>query len=131
MQRANICEKREADVFDIARRVMVCLTGGRQTAMQIHEPSILLADDLMPSDVAGLDKSKVVAICLSAGGKTSHSAILARAMGIPAIVKAQGCLDKVTVGQLITVDGFRGLLWYAPSDDVQTGSGAKTSGMAR
>ncbi|CAH1595377.1 phosphoenolpyruvate--protein phosphotransferase [Vibrio owensii] len=111
--------EREADVYDIARQIMISVTGAKQTAMQINEPSILLARDLMPSDVAGLDKSKVMAICLSEGGKTSHSAILARAMGIPAIVKAQGCLDQVKVGQTITVDGFSGLLWLEPSEDVQ------------
>ncbi|MGR5131332.1 phosphoenolpyruvate--protein phosphotransferase [Vibrio alfacsensis] len=111
--------EREADVYDIARQVMVSVTGVKQTAMQISEPSILLARDLMPSDVAGLDKSKVMAICLSEGGKTSHSAILARAMGIPAIVKAQGCLEHVKAGQIITVDGFSGLLWLEPSEEVQ------------
>ena len=111
--------ERESDVYDIARQVMINLTGLKQTRIQINEPSILLARDLMPSDVASLDQSKVMAICLSEGGKTSHSAILARAMGIPAIVKAQGCLEYVNAGQTITVDGFSGLLWLEPSEDVQ------------
>ncbi|MFH0267383.1 phosphoenolpyruvate--protein phosphotransferase, partial [Vibrio rumoiensis] len=111
--------EREADVHDIARQVMVEMTGVTPNAIDIKEPSILLARDLMPSDVAGLDKSKVLGICLSEGGKTSHSAILARAMGIPAIVKAQGCLDAVRAGQVATIDGFRGHLWFSPSDAVQ------------
>ncbi|MGR5175870.1 phosphoenolpyruvate--protein phosphotransferase [Vibrio mediterranei] len=108
--------EREADVYDICRQVMIALTGETPKAITINQPSVLLARDLMPSDVAGLDKSKVVAICLSEGGKTSHSAILARAMGIPAIVKVQGCLEQVNVGDEITVDGFSGLLWFAPSE---------------
>ncbi|EGR2178788.1 phosphoenolpyruvate--protein phosphotransferase [Vibrio parahaemolyticus] len=111
--------EREADVHDIARQVMVEMTGVTPNAIDIKEPSILLARDLMPSDVAGLDKSKVLGICLSEGGKTSHSAILARAMGIPAIVKAQGCLDAVRAGQVVTIDGFRGHLWFSPSDAIQ------------
>ncbi|MDF5073520.1 PEP-utilizing enzyme, partial [Vibrio parahaemolyticus] len=111
--------EREADVHDIARQVMVEMTGVTPNAIDIQEPSILLARDLMPSDVAGLDKSKVLGICLSEGGKTSHSAILARAMGIPAIVKAQGCLDAVRAGQVVTIDGFRGHLWFSPSDAIQ------------
>ncbi|SEG05725.1 phosphoenolpyruvate--protein phosphotransferase [Vibrio hangzhouensis] len=108
--------EREADVYDICRQVMIALTGETPKAITINQPSVLLARDLMPSDVAGLDKSKVVAICLSEGGKTSHSAILARAMGIPAVVKVQGCLEQVNVGDEITVDGFSGLLWFAPSE---------------
>ncbi|AYV24761.1 phosphoenolpyruvate--protein phosphotransferase [Vibrio mediterranei] len=111
--------EREADVYDICRQVMLSLTGEKPKAITIEQPSVLLARDLMPSDVAGLDKSKVVAICLSEGGKTSHSAILARAMGIPAIVKVQGCLEQVKAGDNITVDGFSGLLWFAPTQAVQ------------
>lgn len=61
--------EREADVHDIARQVMVEMTGVTPNAIDIQEPSILLARDLMPSDVAGLDKSKVLGICLSEGGK--------------------------------------------------------------
>ncbi|OOE49581.1 phosphoenolpyruvate--protein phosphotransferase [Salinivibrio kushneri] len=111
--------EREADVHDIARQVMIEMTGAKPQAIEIQEPSILLAHDLMPSDVAGFDKEKVVGICLSEGGKTSHSAILARAMGIPAMVKAQGCLDAVRSGQMVTLDGFKGHLWFAPSDEIQ------------
>lgn len=107
--------EREADVQDIARQVMMEMTGEPAAAVAIEQPSILLARDLMPSDVAGLDTAKVLGICLSEGGKTSHSAILARAMGIPALVKARGCLEQVTPGQMVTLDGFAGLLWFAPS----------------
>ncbi|KLV04221.1 phosphoenolpyruvate-protein phosphotransferase [Photobacterium aquae] len=113
--------EREADVRDIARRVMVALTGDKGPAMSLAEPVVLLARDLMPSDVAGLDKSKVLAVCLSEGGKTSHSAILARAMGIPALVKAKGCLEQVKAGDTVILDGFEGLLWFAPGKDVEQG----------
>ncbi len=106
--------EREADVHDIARQIMRSMTGDSDSGIVLDKPSILLARDLMPSDVANLDKTKVLAICLSEGGKTSHSAILARAMGIPAIVQANGCLELISNEQAITVDGFSGLLWHAP-----------------
>lgn len=108
--------EREADVWDITRQVMCQLTGSGPQRLQLTAPSILLARDLMPSDVAGLDKDSVMAICLSEGARTSHSAILARAMGIPAVVKAQGCLEQVQNGQEVILDGFSGLLWLAPDE---------------
>jgi phosphocarrier protein FPr len=107
-------QERAADVQDIARQVMRIMVGESDDGIHLSEPSILLARDLMPSDVSGLDKNLVLAICLSEGGKTSHSAILARAMGIPAIVQAKTCLDEIANQQIITVDGFSGLLWHAP-----------------
>lgn len=113
---SHYMREREADVWDIARQVMCQLTGSGPQRLQLAEPSILLARDLMPSDVANLDKDNVVGLCLSEGAKTSHSAILARAMGIPAIVKAQGCLEQVQSGQEVILDGFNGLLWLAPDE---------------
>ncbi|MGF1689920.1 phosphoenolpyruvate--protein phosphotransferase [Photobacterium kagoshimensis] len=110
--------EREADIRDITRRVMVALTGDKGSALTLTEPVVLFARDLMPSDVASLDKSKVLAICLSEGGKTSHSAILARAMGIPALVKTKGCLEQVHAGDTVILDGFAGHLWFAPTADI-------------
>lgn len=112
--------EREADIHDIARRVMVELTGEKGPAMTLDKPCVLLARDLLPSDMAGLDHSKVLAICLSEGGKTSHSSILARAMGIPAIIKVTGCLEQVVEGQKVTVDGFTGRLWLTPGEETLT-----------
>ncbi|WP_239685918.1 phosphoenolpyruvate--protein phosphotransferase [Photobacterium swingsii] len=111
--------EREADIWDITRRVMIVLTGDKGSALTLTDPVVLFARDLMPSDVASLDKSKVVAICLSEGGKTSHSAILARAMGIPALVKTKGCLEQVHAGDTVILDGFAGHLWFAPPTDIE------------
>ncbi|MEZ8741276.1 phosphoenolpyruvate--protein phosphotransferase [Photobacterium swingsii] len=111
--------EREADIWDITRRVMIALTGDKGSALTLTDPVVLFARDLMPSDVASLDKSKVVAICLSEGGKTSHSAILARAMGIPALVKTKGCLEQVHAGDTVILDGFAGHLWFAPPTDIE------------
>lgn len=122
--------EREADVKDISRQVMLQLCGASLggtlgdslgdslgSKIELNQPSILLAKDLLPSDTAQLDPDKVLAICLSGGGKTSHSAILARAMGIPAIIKVENCLELVEPGQVVTVDGFSGLLWLKPTAD--------------
>ncbi|NQZ91123.1 MAG: phosphoenolpyruvate--protein phosphotransferase [Moritella sp.] len=112
--------EREADVRDIARQVMLQLCGnGQGGRIELTQPSVLLAKDLLPSDTAQLDPEKVLAICLSGGGKTSHSAILARAMGIPAIIRVENCLELVEPGQVVTVDGFSGLLWLTPTEEKQ------------
>ncbi|RKF13160.1 phosphoenolpyruvate--protein phosphotransferase [Alginatibacterium sediminis] len=107
--------ERESDVWDITRRVMNQLCGVEKASLELKQPSILLAKDLSPSDTMGLDPEMVIAICLSEGGKTSHSAILAKAMGIPAIVQANDCMNRVKAGQQVIVDGFKGLLWLEPS----------------
>ncbi|MGG9998758.1 phosphoenolpyruvate--protein phosphotransferase [Pseudovibrio ascidiaceicola] len=109
--------ERAMDVQDIIRQVMVALVGADDDEVDIAPNTILFAEDLSPSDTARLDKDTVLGICLQGGGKTSHSAIIARAMGIPAIVRATGCLSEVKEGQQVTLDGFTGLLWTAPPDE--------------
>lgn len=109
-------QQRATDVIDIARRLLTNLVDFELPTLTITTPVILLAEDLTPSDTAGLDPQKVLALCLSGGGKTSHSAILARALGIPAIVRAEGCLQNVADGQEIILDGSSGLLWTAPDE---------------
>ncbi len=108
--------ERAMDVQDITRQVMVALVGEEDDGVDIAPDTILFAEDLSPSDTARLDKDSVLGICLQGGGKTSHSAIIARAMGIPAIVRATGCLGEIQEGQQVTLDGFTGFLWTAPSD---------------
>lgn len=118
--KSTYMQEREADVKDIARQVMLQLCGKSQGGrIELAQPSVLLAMDLLPSDTAQLDPQKVLAICLSGGGKTSHSVILARAMGIPAIIRLENCLELVEPGQVVTVDGFSGLLWLTPTADKQ------------
>ena len=125
-------QQRATDVIDIARRLLSHLVDFELPSLTINQPVILLAEDLTPSDTAGLDPDKVLGLCLSGGGKTSHSAILARALGIPAIVRAEGCLQSVTDGQEVILDGFNGLLWLTPSDQTrQTLSEKRTQWLER
>ncbi|MTI16503.1 phosphoenolpyruvate--protein phosphotransferase [Rhodobacteraceae bacterium RKSG542] len=110
--------ERGADVLDITRQVMIALCGSEADQPTIEPNTILFAEDLTPSDTARLDKNTVLGICLAGGGKTSHSAIIARAMGIPAIVRATGCLTEIKPGQDVILDGFSGRLWTnAPADE--------------
>jgi phosphotransferase system enzyme I (PtsI) len=79
--------ERRADVLDVERRVLRYLVGGGQRGFaSLAEPSILVAHDIAPSDVATLDRDRVLGFVLEAGGRTSHASIVARGRGIPAVV---------------------------------------------
>ena len=108
-------QAREADVWDIARQMMFELCEGScDQELQMTEAVILFAEELSPSNVAKLDPNMTLAICLNGGVSNSHSAILAKALGIPTIVKVDGCLQKVKPGQRVCIDAFESRLWYKP-----------------
>jgi multiphosphoryl transfer protein len=108
---------RAADIEDVARRVLRHLMGVEPPSLAFTEPSILIAADLTPSDTARLDPERVLAICTELGGATAHSAILARALGIPAIVGLGHDVWQVVEGQPVAVDGERGILWFNPGPE--------------
>lgn len=83
----------------------------------IDQPSIVVATDLYPSDVAQLPTEQVLGLLLERGGATSHSAILARALGIPAVVGIGPVLRTVSEGQEVCLDGSSGQLWLSPSQE--------------
>ena len=99
---------RAADVRDVGRRVLRHLLGLPSGQLQLDEPVIIVAGDLSPSQTATLDKSKVLAFCTAEGGPTSHTAILARALGLPAVVALGPAILQVAAGDLLLVDGARG-----------------------
>jgi phosphoenolpyruvate-protein phosphotransferase len=105
---------RAADVRDIGRQVLVQLTGQGQE-VELPQAGILLAIDLAPSDTARLDRSKVLGICTERGGPTSHSAILARTLGIPAVVGLGPRIMTIAAGTNLIVDGQSGQVVTAPS----------------
>lgn len=105
---------RAADVRDVGRRVLAHLLGRGPRELRLDRPSVVIARDLMPSEVAALDRGRVLAVCLSEGGPTSHAAILARAWGIPAVVGLGPGLLEVDVGLLWLVDGERGVVMVDP-----------------
>lgn len=101
---------RELDVRDMLRRTLCHLQGQPLPGITLAEPSILVMDELMPSEVVMLDRRLVLGICLSGGNALSHSAILAKAMGIPMVVGMQDCLSKTRSGQKAMLDAARGVL---------------------
>ncbi|MCX6085889.1 MAG: phosphoenolpyruvate--protein phosphotransferase [Caldiserica bacterium] len=108
---------RAADVADIGRQVLVQLSGGAAT-LDIAAPGILIAADLSPSDTARLDRALVLGVCTEKGGPTSHSAILARTLGIPAALGCGEALGKIAEGTPLIVDGSTGQVWTSPSPQV-------------
>jgi len=107
---------READALDVKRRVLVEMGCSVEGGLDFDRPVILVADDLNPSDTAGLDPALVLGLCMTGGGRTSHSAILARALGIPAIARVKGA-EALRDGAIAVLDGERGEVIVAPSSE--------------
>jgi phosphotransferase system enzyme I (PtsI) len=101
--------ERRADVLDVERRVLRHLLGGGSRLLEaIDKPCVLVAHDVAPSDVAMLDRARVLGFVTEVGSRTSHCAIVARGRGIPAVVSAAGVLHSVKDGDVGAVDGFLG-----------------------
>jgi multiphosphoryl transfer protein len=106
------------DLLDLETQVLLALKGAPATSVDIPENAILIARDLLPSQLVSLDTTRVSAICMAGGGPTSHAAILAAAMGIPALVAlGSGVLD-IANGTRLLVDASEGLLQVDPVDSV-------------
>ncbi len=107
---------RAVDLSDVGSRVLSFLAHRiEEGPLMPAKPVILLAEDLTPSDTAGLDPAFVLGFCTAGGGPTSHSAIIARALGIPAVVGAGPALLNQPEGTEAILDGNRGNLYVAPS----------------
>jgi multiphosphoryl transfer protein len=105
---------RAADIYDIQKAVLNRLAEASAPAVEPERPSILIAQDLSPSQAAGLPPEKISGLCLAGGTATSHAAIIAASKGIPAVVGAGGILSAVTDGQIIVVDAEAGRIITAP-----------------
>lgn len=114
----ELLSARAADVRDISGRVLDILAG-RQSRLEIPRPAVILARDLAPSQTAILDTSKVLAFCTAEGGPTSHTSILARALGIPAVVGLGEDVLAIADGTLLLVDGTDGRLILDPASHVE------------
>ncbi|MGH7139854.1 MAG: phosphoenolpyruvate--protein phosphotransferase, partial [Pirellulales bacterium] len=110
--------ERLADVRDVVARLNQHLSAGNCDTPEIAGPVILVANELIPSHVASIDKREVVGIVTQVGGRTSHAAILARGHGIPAVSGVPNILHDVADGDLIAVDGREGHVVVHP--DVET-----------
>ena len=105
---------RAADLDDVADRVVAILSGATRPVPT--ERCIVVAHDLAPSDTAELPRDLVAGVICEAGSPTSHAAILARSLGIPAVVGAEGVLDRVDAGVPLAVDGGTGEVLLDPDD---------------
>ncbi len=116
-QMGGLMAERVTDLHDIRDRVLAQLAGLPEPGIpQPEEPSVLLADDLAPADTAGLDPTRVVALATRLGGPTSHTAIIARQLGIPCVV-AVAALGSVPAGAAVLVDGGTGEVVVDPDPD--------------
>jgi len=108
--------ERADDLLDVEAHVLLALDGeARPMHLPLPEQAVLLADDLLPSELTALDGRRLVAIALSGGGATSHVAILAAAMEIPMLIGLGGELRKIADGQTLIVDADGGTLFAAPT----------------
>ncbi|HSB88636.1 MAG TPA: phosphoenolpyruvate--protein phosphotransferase [Anaerolineales bacterium] len=108
---------RSADVLDVGKRLVRILLGRPPLDLSgLREPAVIVAEDLTPSDTAGLDPMMTLGFCTAGGGLTSHTAILARTLGLPAVVGlGEASLESVADGDELILDGGEGLVWVAPS----------------
>ena len=109
---------RAADVRDISERVITVLAGGAGSGLDSDEPVIIAADDLAPSETVQLDKDKVLSFVTAHGSENSHTAILARTMGIPALIGTGIDLDETVDGKLGIVDGPNGVVYVDPDAEL-------------
>lgn len=114
----ELTRQRATDIGDIKVRMLKILTGTPDVNIsEVPAGTILVAEDLTPSMTAGIVKENVAGIITAVGGKTSHSAILARALEIPAVLSVDGIVDMVSDGMTAVVDGCDGICILNPSQE--------------
>ena len=108
---------RVKDIYDIERRLLRLLVGQKQESLTaLDRDVVVIAHDLLPSQTAALDRKHVKGFATDVGGRTSHTAIVARAMNIPAVVGATDATRRVSSGDTVIIDGTRGLVIIEPDE---------------
>ena len=107
---------RAADVKDITERLLGILSGNTGSGVDADGPVIMVAEDLAPSETVQMDKSKILSFVTQNGSVNSHTAILARTMGIPALIGSDIVIDESLNGKLGIVDGTNGVVYIEPDD---------------
>lgn len=110
--------ERYLDIKDITYRVMRHLRGELLQHPMFDDPVIIVAHDLTPSDTVQLDRSKVLGFAIETGSSNSHAAIIARSLGLPAVVRLHGICDELHSGDPVLLDGDEGLIILNPSQAV-------------
>ncbi|MDF7800653.1 phosphoenolpyruvate--protein phosphotransferase [Pontiellaceae bacterium B1224] len=110
--------ERAADIRDVTKRIMANLAGESLDQMkQIKEPCVVVAHDLSPSDTASIDKTNVKAFITDLGSSTSHTAIMAKALEVPAVVGLHNITAVASHGDTVLIDGAKGLVFVNPSEE--------------
>jgi len=108
--------ERSADINDVGKRVLKNLLARKHINLShLREKCVLISHDLSPSDTAQMDKDKVIGFATELGGRTSHTAIMARTLEIPAVVGVKDITQKVITGDTIVIDGVKGTIIINPS----------------
>jgi phosphotransferase system enzyme I (PtsI) len=111
----EVFEQKANDIIDLERRVLGQLMGEQTSRLaQLEEPAVIVAHELTPSQAAAMDRSKVTALATDLGGRTSHTSIVARALGLPAVVGCQHLAANVEEGDTLIVDGNAGMVIVRP-----------------
>lgn len=114
----ELTQQRATDVRDIKKGVLSILLGVKEVKISsAPKGTIIVAKELTPSMTAGINKDNIVGIVTETGGKTSHSAILARALEIPAVLSVEGVVSKLSAGEEVIVDGVEGVVIASPDED--------------
>lgn len=108
--------ERACDILDACRRVVKILDDQPHETLRLNGPAILVAEELYPTDIAMLDRSMVMGILTSAGSPDAHAAIIARTMGIPAVVMTGPELPETCDGQMLALDGDAGEAYLEPDE---------------
>ena len=116
---------RSADIKDISERLVRNLSGQGDVDLSSIEPSVIVADDLSPSETVQMDKDKILAFVTVHGSTNSHTAILARMMNIPALIGVKMDLEELQTGMTAVVDGFEGKVTFEPDEELKAQTEAR------
>jgi len=111
-------KERVTDIQDVSRRLLQNLIGTQKPNLaELAADSIIISEDITPSDTADMDRSKLLGFVTDEGGQTSHAVIMARAMGIPAVVGLHDATSRIKSGDSIIIDGYNGIVVINPTKD--------------
>lgn len=117
-QQSAVMRERAADLTDVRNRLLRILRGEKDSSLSaLTTPMVIAARDILPSDVARLNRALVLAFLTETGGATSHAAILSRGLGIPAVLGIHGLMQSLHEGQSVVVDGASGTVLTDPDEE--------------
>ncbi len=119
LSQEGLFRERIEDFRDVEQRVLHALRGGADLRPELVKPSIIVASELSPSDTASLDPSLILGFCIDEGGPTSHTAIIARSLGVPCVVNLRHLSHRVQTDDILMVDGTSGQVVVNPEEAVR------------